>query len=346
MKAKKNLRVAALFSALILALVLGLSAGCSKNKPAAAPSSSSPYGTEDLKELKASASHEWVWVALEKGWLNEIFEQHGIKVTLVQGTTGNETQLMSRKDLHFANRMLYPYMLYRTQGANLMAVNVSAHPATNIASVYVLKESPVQTFDDLKGKKIASWRAGCPYMVLYEIAERRNWVQGKDWHYINIPQGEQKNALMSHEVDAVSSHLSGDVAPLLINGIAREVAYPAEDSIYVNGGGVTVTFTTAEFAATYPKITKAYIDLQTKTQLWMLDNLDEAAKLVENVTRVPAEITKFGWLRRAATFRKSSLSLENIIKETKIMQDWLEEHGDIDAARHVNTADLFDPQYF
>jgi len=339
----RNLRVAALFSALILAFSVVL--GCSKNKPSATSSLPSPYGDENLKEIKIAAG-DWVHVAGPKGWFTETFEQYGIKVTLVEGTLGNEAQLMARKDLHFANRMIYPYLLYRSQGANLMTVLVSKHPTPEIASVWVLKDSPVQTFDDLKGKKIASWRAGCPYMVLFELAEQRNWVQGKDWTYINIPSGEQKNALLSREVDAVSSHLQGDVPPMLINNLAREVAYPSEDSVYINGGGVYVVFTSAEFARNYPKITKAYIDLYNKTHLWMAANLDEAAKLVEDTTRIPAEISKFGWVRRLSTWETTDLDLKTIVKEAKALQDWLVAHGDIDADKQVNPADLFDPQYF
>ena len=342
----RNYRVMALFSALILALSVVLS-GCSKNKPAATSLLPSPYGTEDLKEIKISANNDWVWVAQKKGWFTEAFEQYGIKVFLVEGTLGNEAQLMARNDLHFANRMLYPYLLYRSQGANLMAVQVSTHPKPPITSIIVLKDSPVQTFEDLRGKKIASWRAGCPYMVLYELAEQRNWVQGKDWSYINIPSGEQKNALLSREIDAVSSHLTGgDVAQLLISDLAREVAYPSEDSIYINGGGVMVIFTSTEFAAKYPYITRAYTDLHIKTQMWMLDNLDEAAKLVEGITRVPAEVSKFGWIRMGSAWGTSDLDFETIKKETKAMQDWLVAHGDIDANKQVSPADLFDPQYF
>ena len=339
----KYLRAAAVLLALALGLVLS---GCSKNKSAAVPALPSPYGNEVLKELKISANDDWVWVAREKGWFNEAFEQYGIKVTLIQGTIGNEAQLMARNDLHFAYRMIYPYLLYRTQGADLMAVHVSGNPKPNIASVMVLKDSPIQTFDDLKGKKIASWRAGCPYMVLYELAEQRGWVQGKDWTYINIPSGEQKNALLSREVDAVSGHLLGDVGQLMVGDLAREVAYPAEDSVYIKGGGVMVIFTTTKFAAAYPNITRACTDLQIKTELWMLENLDESTKLVESITRVPAEVSKFAWTRMGSAWNSTDLDLEAIKKGAKDLQDWLVAHGDIDADKQVDPADLFDPQYF
>jgi len=134
--------------------------------------------------------------------------------------------------------------------------------------------------------------------------------------------------------------------PMLINGLVREVAHPREDSIYINGGGVMVIFTTPEFAKAYPKITKAYTNLQIKTQQWLLANPDEASKLVEGVTRVPANISSFGWSRWSSGWGSTDLKLETIVKEAKDLQDWLVAHGDIDANKQVNPADLFDPQFF
>jgi ABC-type nitrate/sulfonate/bicarbonate transport system substrate-binding protein len=344
MKMRKS-RVLAFFFVLVLVFGVIALSGCSK-KPVTASLLPSPFGDEKLAELKVTANDDWVYIAQKKGWFTERFEQYGVKVSLVQGTLGNEAQLTARKDLHFALRMLYPYLLYRSQGADLMTVQVSTHPKPNIASLIVLKDSPIQSFEDLKGKKVASWRAGCPYMVLYELAESRGWVQGQDWTYVNIPSGENKNALLSKEIDAVSGHLSGDVAQLLISGLAREVAHPAEDSIYINGGGVMVTFTTPEFAKNYPRITKAYTDLMIETEQWMLANIEEAAAIVEGITRVPAEVSKFAWLRWSSTWETTDLDLATIQKETKDMQDWLVAHGDIDADKQVDPVDMFDPQYF
>ena len=333
-----------LFLVAVLAFSFVALSGCSKKSTVS--SVPYPFGDEKLAELKIQAD-DWAFIAREKGWLKETFEQHGIKVTLVQGTTGNEVQLFSRGDLHIASRMLYPYLLYRTQGADFMAISVSKHPEPEIASVMVLADSPYKTFDDLKGKKIASWRAGCPYLVLFELAEQRNWVLGKDWTYVNIPTNENKNALLSKEIDAASGHLiTNDLAPMLVNGITREIAYPERDSIYINGGGVTVIFSNAEFARKYPNIIKAYIALRRSSEAWILANFDEAGAIIEGITRVPPDVSKLYWQRHGSTWESSKLNLATIQKETKALQDWMVEHGDIAADKQVDMAALFDPQYF
>lgn len=348
-------------SALGLAIAISLAAlsGCGNNKAAdkqasavsntsAASPESAPQASavseKKLPVLKIAAS-DWAYVADKKGWLKETFAAEGTEVELVQGTLGNEAQLIARKDLHFANRMLYPLLQYKSQGADLTAVQVSVHPQPKIASIIVLADSPIKTFEDLKGKKIASWKAGCPYMVLYEKAETQGWVQGKDWTYVNVPSSENKTALLSKEVDAISAHLLGDVAALVLDGSAREVANPDQESTYIQGGGVTVTFTSTQFAKEYPTITKKYIELQDKTEAWILANKDEAAEIVEGVSRVPADISKFAWDRMGSTW-KSASDLETIKAETAVMQDWLVEHGDIEADKKVDVSGLFDASYF
>ena len=299
---------------------------------------------ENLSTLNIAAS-DWAYVADNKGWLKSTFEDNGIHVETVQGTLGNEAQLIARGDLHFANRMLYPYLQYRSEGADLKTVQVSHHPEPKIVSVIVPKDSTVQSFDDLEGKKIASWRAGCPYMALYEIAENKGWKEGEDWTYVNIPSSDSKTALVSGEVDALSAHPLSDIAAILIDGETREIANPAPDSVYINGGGVTVTFTSGDFSKNYPNIVKAYLSLQEQTWTWILKNIDDAASIVESVNRVPTDISKFTWDRRSATF-SSNTNLEEIEAETDAMQDWLIRHEDIDSTKRVEVADLFDPQYF
>lgn len=310
-----------------------------------AAATAAPAASEKLPVLKIAAS-DWAYVAEAKGWFKEAFDSQGTKVELVQGTLGNEAQLIARNDLHFANRMLYPLLQYKSQGADLKVVQVSDHPKPDIASILVLADSPVKTFADLKGKKIASWRAGCPYMVLYEKAEKAGWKVGADWTYVNVPSGENKTALLSKQVDAVSTHLLGDVAALLVNGTAREVANPDEDSVYVNGGGVTVTFTSSAFAKDYPETTRNYLAVKAKSEAWILQNEDEAAQIVQGVSRVPADISKLAWDHMKSTWNNSGKDLATIQAETAAMQDWLIAHGDIEASKKVDVSTIFDAHYF
>jgi ABC-type nitrate/sulfonate/bicarbonate transport system substrate-binding protein len=132
---------------------------------------------------------------------------------------------------------------------------------------------------------------------------------------------------------------------MLGNGTARSVANPAEDSPYIQGGGVTVIFTSAEFAKTYPNVTRKYIEIQENTQTWILANQDEAGAILQRVTRVPTEMSKIIWSRRAANWAYSEKNLNLILRETQVTVDWLESHGEVKKGA-INVANLFDTQFF
>jgi len=331
-------------------LAFGIFTGCSKSNPVTKPSgtgsdislaTSLTESLESLPVLKIAAV-DWAYVAEQKGWFQD-FTNNGTKIEIIQGTSGNEAQLMARGELYFANRMLYPYMQFFLRGADVIGVEVSEHPDPVIASIIVLKDSPYQTFDDLRGKKIMSYRLSCPYMVLFEITEDKGWVEGKDWIFMDVHNSVHKTALLSKEVDAVSWHPTNDMASILVSGQAREIAHPEPDSVYIQGGGVTVTFVPASFAQSYPNVIRRYLEIKIASQTWILENMEEAAAIVESITRTPPDVSKFSWERYASTW-KMTRDLEKVIAETNVLQAWLVEHNDLEKV--IDSSILFDPQFF
>jgi ABC-type nitrate/sulfonate/bicarbonate transport system substrate-binding protein len=333
----------------LLAVVLVLSCvitGCKgKNTQTAQAGNAARTGDlEDLAVLKVPAG-AWAYVAQEKGWFKETFEDKGIKVELVEGVLGNEAQLMARDDVHFAGRMIYPFLLYRASGADLTTIQVSGHPSPDVASIVVLEDSPYKIFADLRGQKIGTWRAGCPFMVLVQMTDDEGWVEGVDWFHANIRDGDYKTALLTGAVAAISCHPGNDIQVMIANGTARQIAYPREDSPYVQGGGVTVVFTPTQFAQKYPKIVQKYLDLQQSANTWILNNQDEAGAIVEKITRTPVEMSKISWERSRGNMTYSEKDLALIRRETQVTVDWLESHREVEKGKLLIN-ELFAPQFF
>jgi ABC-type nitrate/sulfonate/bicarbonate transport system substrate-binding protein len=335
---RKEIKAALAAGFLLALLSVFFLTACEGKKTSAAVDA---QGLEKIPVLKLSA-RDWNYVANDKGWFKP-FTDNGTKIELVQGVTGNEVQLFARGEVHFTNRMLYPYMLFRIQGADLVAIQASTHPVVGVTSIMVKTESPYQTLDDLRGKKIASWRASCPYMVLFELTERNGWKEGADWTYVNTR--EYREALIAGEAEAICWHPSDNVAALLTTGTAREIAYPGEDSVYINGGGITVQFTTSGFAEKNPNVVRKYVEIMDSAYAWILANIDEAAAIIEKITRAPPEVTKLTWERQIGNW-SSEKDLAKIIRETEAMQDWLVEHGDIAPDKKADIPALFDARYF
>jgi sulfonate transport system substrate-binding protein len=303
------------------------------------------YGKESLPVFKVS-DDDWTYIAREKGWLDKAFAADGTKVTITEvPSSGTEGALFERGDLHITERMFYPAYVFKTNGYDLSIVDISKHPGPEIVSIIVPTDSPAKSFSDLKGKKIASARTGCASIVLFEMAEKLNWEYNVDFKYYNIPSSEYKAALLAKEIDAISSHPSTNVVTLLLNGLAREIEHPSNDSMYIQGGGVYVNITPTAFARKYPNTIKKYLKIRYQTFDWIKNNQDEAAAIIQRVRRVPPEISKYVWKSRFATWTPEH-SYATVVADAERTQDWLINHGDVKPEKRIDIKKFIDKQFF
>lgn len=301
------------------------------------------YDFEDgLTELKVAVEDNSL-IAQGKGWFEDLFGSEGIKVTIVEGAENYEEELMARGDLNFANRMLYPFLLNREKGADLVAVWATGRPSPEIVDVIVRSDSEFQTFQDLKGKTIATSASSCPYVVTEELILREGWEVGKDVNVINTQ--EYVNALLAGEVDAIIYHPTTAVNPILISGECRVLEVAPEDGVYVGGGGMRVIFTTRDFADSYPNITRAYLKLEEAIQAWEYVDTDAAAAIYESEARIPSENTIYWWNVGKETRFSWTDSKDELQKVTNDFYDWLIEY-DVAFDGGADIENSFAEQYF
>lgn len=301
------------------------------------------YDFEDgLTELKVAVEDNSL-IAQGKGWFEDLFGSEGIKVTIVEGAENYEEELMARGDLNFANRMLYPFLLNREKGADLVAVWATGRPSPEIVDVIVRSDSEFQTFQDLKGKTIATSASSCPYVVTEELILREGWEVGKDVNVINTQ--EYVNALLAGEVDAIIYHPTTPVNPILISGECRVLEVAPKDGVYVGGGGMRVIFTTRDFADSYPNITRAYLKLEEAIQAWEYVDTDAAAAIYESEARIPAENTIYWWNVGKETRFSWTDSKDELQKVTNDFYDWLIEY-DVAFDGGADIENSFAEQYF
>ena len=301
------------------------------------------YEFESLDTLKLG-SGGWVYISDKNGWFNELLGDNNTTVAIVEGTVGNEVQLMERDELHLTNRMLYPYLLYKSQGGDLTAVELSEDPAPGIVTILVSKDSDYQSLEDLKGKTIASWKAGCQYVALIEQTIDLGWVEGTDWTYANVSNNDIKTALDAGEVDAISVHPFANINNEIITGNFREIANAKEDGVYTNYGGASVTFSSTEFANSHVNILKAVLKLRQLVNAYIIQNPEETSKIIEGITRDPAANTAWYNDRSKETFYSASAPLSQLIDDTDNYQNWLienteefTEEGRVDKQSFFNT---------
>lgn len=301
------------------------------------------YEFEDVKEILVSGDTD-TYVASGAGWYDALFNDSGIKVTIQQSVDDNEATLMERGELTFANRMLYPYLLNKQNNADVVAVWNSGNPAPEIVSVVVKSDSDYESFADLKGKKIASSAAGCPYSVLVELADHEGWTEGVDYTHVNTK--EYVAALLAGEVDAIVYHPDWNISSVLLSGEAKIIDNALEDGVYVGGGGSRVIFTPTQYAKDNPNVVHGYVKLMEVVSAYLVNNKEDAAKIQESIDRTPAEGVEY-WIDVAKeTYYTNTLTLDEIKANSLSYDKWLIEHDEsFDSELDMDNG-IFAEEYF
>lgn len=278
---------------------------------------------KDVKEIKYGSQFQ-DYLAESKGWYKKLFDDQGIKTTRVDDAEDNEEILLAKGDLTFANRMLYPFLVYANRGSDVTAIWATGNPDPQIMNVLVPADSDYKTFSDLKGKKIATNSTGCAYAALFELADHEGWKEGKDWTYVDTK--ELKDALLAGEVDAVVSHPSTKINSLILSGQVKVLSNALENGVYVNGGGSRVLFTTKEFAKNDPNVARAYIKIFELSGAYAIKNEKSAAAAIEKITRIAAENNIYWWEASKGTLYGSQKTLEELKKSYQKYDQYLVEH--------------------
>lgn len=264
-----------------------------------------------------------VYASQGKGWFKALFGDSGIEVQIQQSVDDDEPSLMERGELHFANRMLYPYLIDKKNDPDnkIIAVWNSDNPPAEIVTVVARADSEYESFADLKGKKIASSAAGCPYSTLIELAVNQGWEYNVDYQHVNTK--EYTAALLAGEVDAIVYHPSSVVAPLLISGEGKIIDTAIDGGVYQSGGGDRVIFAPTQYVKDNPNITHAYVKLNDVVGAWVDQNAKEAASVEEAIDRTPAESTEFWIQSSGGTLYTSPDSLEALKENARSFSEWL-----------------------
>jgi sulfonate transport system substrate-binding protein len=282
---------------------------------------------------------EWTAVASQKGWLQEEFARYGAKVELVDVTAmkiqGVEASLLDKGDLHFAFRMQYSSLQHKLNGLDAVVVWQSGRAPVRRNTIVVLKDSPANSVNDLKGKKLGAWRISCPYFSAFEIFKVKGVPLDTDSkrgevRNVNISAFAANQAFLAGKVDALTIHPSSYTAtPLYTQNLIKEVSASIPSGVYVNGGGRTSVFSTKEFAQEHPELVKAFLVVGEKTKKWILKNPDAAASIISRELRIPKHVAKFGIVDSSSyNYVTGESDWKSAVNSIKLFQDWAVQNGD------------------
>ncbi len=309
---------------------------------AVATSAGSAFAAPSKKKLTTVIVplNSWTAIAAKKGWLAEEFGKLGLKSAVIdQGTSavaGQEAALLARGEVHFASRMSYPALIHKTNGLDAVIIWQSGKSDIYRTPLVTLKESPIQTIADLKGKTYGGSRVGCGWSSPYEALRKAGLpldTATKKGEVRFLNQGSSiatTSALLGGQIDFTATHIAlNGWANLVTQGVIKVVGRSVEDGVYVNAAGRPAIFALREFAEAHPQVIQAFLRLRERTADWIRENPDESASIIARENRVPRYVAKFQ-ITDASTFdfMPAETSWDAAVASIKAFQQWYKDNDD------------------
>lgn len=297
---------------------------------------------------------EWTAVASQKGWLQEEFGKYGAKTELVDegavssSKNGVEASLLYTGGLHFASRMQYPALLHRINGLDAVVIWEADRVSPRQNVLVVLKDSPINSLQDLKGKNLGSWRVSCMYFSAYEILKRGGVpldtdLQSGQVHFVSVQGKAGVQALLAHRIDVLSAHPSVPfTTALFAQGLVKEIAQNDPKGAYVAGGGRVSFFAMRSFAQEHPQLVKAFLETRARTVDWILKHPDEASVIIAREMRETPEVAKFDIVDSSSyAYLDGEPNANLIVKSIAGFQKWAINNGnDFLTKKHLSDAEV------
>jgi len=306
----------------------------------------------------------WTVVAEQKGILKEEFDKVGVEeVNLIAtGTTelvGAESAALNKGAIAIAQRMIYPATVHRANGLDAVIIWES-EPSDEYRTPILARASndEINDIQDLDGKEFASSRISCYFTSPFEQLTKAGLpldsrIEKGRVRYQSIDNPAAVNAaLLSGAIDATAAHLAvNNAAALYLSGEVKVVSRSPNDGVYVNGAGRVSYFAMRDFVDQYPEAVRAFLIAHERAKEWIAANIDEAAEIIAEGTRVPVEIAKFQITDASSfEFMKGEPDADKAREGIKAFQAWYVANGDdilVDKALTDDEIDAFvDERFF
>lgn len=306
-----------------------------------APAEKAQAEAENLTQINLQL-RPWTVVAEKKGFLKQEFDKVGVpSVNLIASGTaeliGAEAAAVNNGGIAIAQRMIYPATVHRANGLDAVIIWES-EPSDKFRTPILAraKDDSINEVKDFEGKKFASSRVSCYFTSPFEIFNKAGIPldsrvkQGKV-RYQSIDNSAATNAaLLSGAIDGTAAHLAvNSAAALYLSGEVKVVGRSPDDGVYVNGAGRVSYFAKRDFVDKYPEAVQAFLIAHERTKEWIANNIDEAAEIIAEGTRVPVHIAKFQITDPSTyEFMKGERSADNARKSIRDFQAWYIANGD------------------
>ncbi|MGM9921697.1 MAG: aliphatic sulfonate ABC transporter substrate-binding protein [Bhargavaea sp.] len=217
------------------------------------------------------------------GWLEEEFEEDGIKVEWAFSQGSNKAlEFLNSNSVDFGSAAGAASLMSKANGAPIQNVYIASKPEWT--ALVTGSDSAIESVEDLKGKKIAATLGTDPYIFLLRALNEAG-LSADDVEIVNLQHGDGASSLTTGAVDAWAG---------LDPHMARLEVESGAELFYRNEDFNTYSFLNVreEFAEKYPEHVERVIEAYEKARQWVIDNPEEAAKLLAEEAEIPLEVAE------------------------------------------------------
>jgi len=222
-------------------------------------------------------------VLKKEGWLEEALKADGITVKWTLSAGSNKAnELVNSNSSDFGSTAGAAALLARTNGVPQKTVYVFSKPEWT--ALVVPAESTIKTVADLKGKKIAVTRGTDPFFFLLRSLKEAGLSQS-DVEIVNLQHADGRLALERGQVDAWSGLDPHMASAELTSGaklLYRNIDFNTFGTLNVR----------EDFLQKYPAYVQKVIEQYERARKWILENPDEAAKILSEAAKIDVAIAK------------------------------------------------------
>jgi ABC-type nitrate/sulfonate/bicarbonate transport system substrate-binding protein len=251
----------------------------------------STAGAETTLRIGKAQPKQFAFVPADIGVEARIFKKHGVNVEI--SSFGGDAKMMQALSADSIDIALGGGPAFATivKGVPMKAVAALAN-APNTIMLVVLKDGPIKSADDLKGKKVSvSTTGSLTYWLTMELSRSKGW--GPDGIAIT-PLGAaaaQIAALKTSQVDGVTTD-SVTVYNLVEQGSGRILVKFGDT---VKDFHVHVIYASNKLIQSNPDGLKAFLAGWMETIKFMRDNKDKAVAIAAEKTGVSKAVATEGY---------------------------------------------------
>lgn len=291
---------------------------------------------QELKEINIGIQQSLspLWIAREKGWFEEAFEKEGIKVKWTEFQSGPpQFEGLAAGKLDFSQVGNSPVIGGQAADVPFKEIALS-QDGLKANAILVKKGSPIQSIEDLKGKKVAVAKGSSGFDFLHKALKEAG-VSPDDVEIIQLQPDEAMPAFENGAVDAwsiwepfVSLQTIQNDAEILANG----------ETLHLYSPGFTLA--RSGFAEEHPEEVERFLDVYNKTVDWQKANKEEAISIYSEIKELDKDVVE-SVLNNTEPLNEPIT--EEIIKAQQETADFQYDLGVID--KEIDVSEVVDNQF-